>query len=236
MAARRKSSRLEKILIISIAVVMVIGMGLLFYPTLSDMLVTQRQAKKINTYEESIEKYSSEGFAVARKEAEAFNEMLRNDPDSEPGLLSASLEDAYHSALNMAGDGMMGFLSIPDLKLKIPIYHGTEESVMQESLGHLEGTTLPIGGDSTHAVISGHNGLTTARLFTGLSKMDIGSEFSVHVLGEELKYVVDQITTVLPDDISDVMITDGSDYVTLVTCTPYGINTHRLLVRGIRTT
>ena len=164
--------------------------------------------------------------------AEDYNARLAalTFPMTEYGQLS---ED-YDAALNASGDGVMGYIDIDKIQVKLPIYHGISDSVLAHAVGHIEGSSLPVGGESTHCVLSAHRGLPNAKLFTDLNKLEIGDTFRITVLDQAMIYEVDQIKTVLPTDVSDLLITEGEDYCTLVTCTPYGINTHRLLVRGHR--
>ena len=170
------------------------------------------------------------------EEAQEYNQSLVNttklyDPFSTTGKPSKE----YMNLLNVSKDGMMAYLQIPKIDVKLPIYHSTNNGVLQKGVGHMEGSSLPIGGTSTHAVLSGHRGLPNSKLFTDLDKMKVGDIFYISVLGDTLAYEVDQIKTVLPSQTDDIEIVDGEDYVTLVTCTPYSVNTHRLLVRGKRT-
>jgi sortase A len=164
--------------------------------------------------------------------AEDYNRSLLSRDN--PYLLDETQGEEYWELLNVAGNGIMGYIDIPSIKVQLPVYHGTSESILSIAIGHLEWTSLPTGGESTHCVVSGHRGLPSARLFTDLDKVTVGDIFLLNILDETLTYEVDQIKIVEPFDTSDLLITEGEDYVTLVTCTPYGINSHRMLVRGTR--
>ena len=194
----------------------------------------------ISGYEQVVsDKEAAEGidYDAERKKAEDYNEALLPCvlPDSFALAESSGVDPVYMNTLNIAGDEMMGSVEIPKINIKIPIYHTTEEDVLNKGAGHLEGSSLPVGGANTHAVISAHRGLPSAKIFTDLDQMKNGDIFLIHVLGKTLAYKVDQIKTVLPEESSELDIIEGEDHVTLVTCTPYGVNTHRLLIRGIRT-
>ena len=169
--------------------------------------------------------------------AHAYNKAIRpgtqmTDSFSQDALLSASAD--YHNQLNLTGDGIMGYIKIPSIRVDLPIYHGTEKMTLEKGVGHLLGTSLPVGGDSTHTVLTGHSGMAGKKMFSDVLQMGIGDVFYLEVLGETLAYQVDQINTVLPHDTSYLENLEGQDHCTLVTCTPFGVNTHRLLVRGIR--
>lgn len=184
----------------------------------------------MENYNQEVDNTGEEEKARLFEEAQIYNEYLL----SSNSFLAEEVNDAYWDLLKLNETDPMGFLEIPRLDVILPFYHGTDESVLQSAIGHLENTSLPIGGESTHAVFSGHRGLPDTTLFTDLDKMEIGDQFYITVLGETLAYEVDQILTVEPDEVEALMVVEGEDYVTLLTCTPYGINTHRLLVRGTR--
>ena len=173
-----------------------------------------------------------EDFTPILNSAADYNESLTLR--SNPYLLTEIQAGRYEQELNVSGDGIMGYIEIPCIQVQLPLYHGTSDTVLQVAIGHLDWTSLPVGGESTHCVVSGHRGLPSARLFTDLDKVAVGDTFLLHVLGEVLTYEVDQIKIVEPHVTEDLMIEEGKDLVTLVTCTPYGINSHRLLVRGHR--
>lgn len=214
--------------------VMLAGIGLLLYPTVSDLWNSYHQTKAIITYAKDVSDAGEETCAALWDAAEAYNARLAGK-ESRSSELSEEERADYERQLSITENSPMGFVEIPDIRVSLPIYHGTSEGVLQKAIGHIEGSSLPIGGKSTHAVISGHRGLPSARLFTDLDKLEEGDLFFLHVLGKTLTYEVDQILTVEPDELEALEIVPGQDYCTLVTCTPYGINSHRLLVRGNRT-
>ena len=217
-----------KILII----VCVIGLSLLLYPTVSNYWNSKHATRAINTYIDHLEKIDEERYKEIWVEATQFNaDLLERD---NMYCLSDELQERYIKCLDVSGTGVMGYVEIPKIDVSLPVYHGTSEAVLQQAVGHLEWSSLPVGGKSTHCVLSGHRGLPSAKLFTELDKLREGDSFTLIVLDERLTYEVDQIRTVLPSDVDTLLIEEGKDYCTLVTCTPYGINTHRLLVRGHR--
>ncbi len=219
---------------VSLVAMFLVGLGLLLYPTLSNYVNTLHQSKAIVSYVESIEKLNEEEYERILSEANEYNTTLANSYQSY--TLSEVNEEKYEKLLNVDGNGIMGYIQIPSINLSLPIYHGTDDYVLQSGIGHLDWTSLPIGGEGTHCVLSGHRGLPSAKLFTNLDKLVIGDTFMIRVLNEVLTYEVDQILIVDPNDTDELKIVPGKDYCTLVTCTPYGINTHRLLVRGHRIT
>lgn len=208
------------------------GLGLLLYPTVSDYWNSLHQSRAVTAYAETVANIDNDEYERLWAEATAYNADL-----ARTGVLWRMTDEqtqAYNSVLDVSDSGMMAYIEIPKINCSLPIYHGTGESVLQIAIGHLEGTSLPVGGESTHCVLSGHRGLPSARLFTDLDELVEGDEFLIRTLDEVLTYEVDQIRVVLPSDLSELNIVEGRDYCTLVTCTPYGINTHRLLVRGHR--
>ena len=213
-----------------LVIMFVIGLSLLLYPTISDYWNSFHQSSAITYYEDSVKIIDQDLYDKLWKEAYAYNEAL----DENKWVLSDKEMDVYKSLLDVSKQGIIGHIEIPKIKCELPIYHGVNESILQVAIGHLEGTSLPIGGGSTHAVLSGHRGLPSAKLFTDLDKMDIGDTFIIHVLNEIFTYEVDQIRIVLPNEFDLLNIVEGEDLVTLITCTPYGVNSHRLLVRGHR--
>lgn len=217
---------------ILLLLVLLAGLSLLLYPTVSDYWNSLVQTKAIATYAENVANLNEEEYSRILSEARAYNDGLIQR--SNDYLLSDAQEEEYERLLNVSGLGVMGYIEIPSIDCSLPIYHGTEESVLQIAIGHLEWTSLPVGGESSHCVLSGHRGLPSAKLFTNLDKLENGDVFLLRVLDEVLTYEVDQILIVEPEDTSALTIVPGKDYCTLVTCTPYGINTHRLLVRGHR--
>lgn len=222
-----------------ICIIFLAGLSLLLYPFVANQWNNYRQKQLISGYEQVVsEKEAAEGidYDAERKKAEDYNEALLPCvlPDSFALAESSGEDPVYMNTLNIAGDEMMGSVEIPKIDIKIPIYHTTEEEVLNKGAGHLEGSSLPVGGANTHAVISAHRGLPSASLFTDLDQMKVGDHFLLHVLDETLCYEVDKISVVKPEDTTALAVEDGQDLVTLLTCTPYGVNTERLLVRGHR--
>lgn len=222
-----------------ICIIFLAGLSLLLYPFVSNQWNNYRQKQLISNYEQVVsDKEAAEGidYDAERKKAEDYNEALLPCvlPDSFALAESSGVDPVYMNTLNIAGDEMMGSVEIPKINIKIPIYHTTEEEVLNKGAGHLEGSSLPVGGANTHAVISAHRGLPSASLFTDLDQLKEGDHFLIHVLNETLCYEVDKISVVKPEDTSALAVEDGQDLVTLLTCTPYGVNTERLLVRGHR--
>ena len=223
----------ENYLTISLVGILLIGLSLLLYPTVSDYWNSFHQSEAVAGYVQDVEDMSEQKKAEMLAAAQAYNQTLQTGviPDLN---LSSSEKTVYNQTLDVTGTGIMGYVEIPKLNTTLPIYHGTDDTILQVALGHIPGTSLPVGGKGTHAVISGHRGLASAKLFTNLDRLVEGDTFMIQVLDETLTYEVDQILTVTPDDVSALEIDPDQDYVTLVTCTPYGVNTHRLLVRGHR--
>ena len=222
-----------------IGIIFLAGLSLLLYPFVANQWNNYRQKQLISGYEQVVsDKEAAEGidYDAERKKAEDYNEALLPCvlPDSFALAESSGVDPVYMNTLNIAGDEMMGSVEIPKINIKIPIYHTTEEDVLNKGAGHLEGSSLPVGGANTHAVISAHRGLPSASLFTDLDQLKKGDHFLIHVLNETLCYEVDKISVVKPEDTSALAVEDGQDLVTLLTCTPYGVNTERLLVRGHR--
>ncbi len=229
----------KKLPIIFMVVIFLIGLGIMLYPVISNFYIEHKQSTVINNYEKVIENTSNEELKAEIERAQKYNELLTGnviitDPFDLEAQKKLKEDTDYFNIINLAGDGIMGYISIPKINVKLPIYHGTSEEVLQKGVGHLENTSLPIGGEGSHSVLSGHTGLSTAKLFTDLNKVEESNIFYMEVLGEKLAYKVDQIKVVEPHDTSDLVIDSTKDYVTLVTCTPYGVNSHRLLVRGVR--
>ena len=217
-------------------IVLLVAFSVLLYPTFSSYLNEKNSSKVVSNYDAESVKLSNAEKEQMLADARAYNqEMLGNidliDPFSQT---NTEIDERYQSLLNVDGSGMMGYIRIPKIKVELPIYHGTSETVLQAGVGHFWGTSLPVGGESTHTVLTGHRGLPTKTLFTNMDKLEVGDIFYIKVLGETLAYQIDQILTVLPEEKDALSIEPGQDYATLVTCTPYAINTHRLLVRGER--
>ena len=222
----------DTIYTVVLIVVLVIGLSLLLYPSFSDWWNSRVQTKLIANYKEIVAKLDAEDYSEFWDSAIAYNADLWTREN--PYLLTESQRESYGTQLDPAGDGILGYVEIPDIDILLPIYHGTDELVLQVAIGHLDWTSLPTGGEGTHCVISGHRGLPSARLFTDLDKLAVGDVFMLHVLDETLTYEVDQIRIVEPDETEELLLQEGRDLCTLVTCTPYGVNSHRLLVRGHR--
>ena len=222
----------DRIYTLILVVVLIAGLSLLLYPSFSDWWNSRIQTKLISHYNEVISTMNEEDYSAFWEGARAHNESLLSR--SNPYLLTDEQRESYWAQLDPGGDGVMGYVEVPSIGVTFPIYHGTDELVLQVAIGHLEWTSLPVGGESTHSVISGHRGLPSAKLFTDLDKLVVGDYFMLHILGETLTYEVDQIRIVLPQETDDLLIQEGKDLCTMFTCTPYGINSHRLLVRGHR--
>ena len=212
--------------------VLIIGLSLVLYPTFADWWNSFHQSKAVASYVEQVSNMDDEKYQEIWSAAWEYNRSLIDRPNSY--LLSEEQQEEYQALLNIGGNGIMGYIEIPKLDVVLPLYHGTEEGILQVAIGHLDWTSLPVGGESSHCVVSGHRGLPSARLFTDLDKMEVGDTFLLRILDEVLTYEVDQIRIVEPHVTDDLLIVEGEDLVTLVTCTPYGINTHRMLVRGHR--
>ena len=208
-----------------------IGLSVLLYPSVSNYWNKRTQSETIIDYETMLEQTPKADYTAQFDAASAYNDALYRL--SFPLLEYASLTD-YDEILNVNGNGMMGYVTISKIGVELPLYHGTDSTVLNVAIGHLEGSSLPVGGESTHAVLSAHRGLPSARLFTDLDRLEVGDVFTVTVLDRVCTYEVDQIRIVQPDDVGELQIVPGKDYCTLLTCTPYGINTERLLVRGVR--
>jgi len=217
---------------ILLASVFLIGLALLLYPAISNYVNTRHQSHAVASYENDIAKLAPEDYTPILQAAQAYNTTLLDNPDR---FLQTDEEAAtYQSLLNPTGNGIMGYVEISKIGVKLPIYHGTDESVLQVGAGHVEGTSLPVGGIGTHCAISGHRGLPSAMLFTDLDKLVVGDLFVIHVLDQVLTYQIDQVLVVKPSELDSLEIDPAKDYCTLITCTPYGVNSHRLMLRGMR--
>ena len=212
--------------------VFLLGLGLLLYPTVSDRWNARHQTRAITEYVEQVAALDDERYAALWDAAREYNAALAKKENR--FVMSTAEREEYEALLNVSGNGIMGYVEIPGIGCTLPIYHGTGEAVLQIGAGHLEGSSLPVGGAGTHCVLSGHRGLPSARLFTDLDKLSVGDRFTLRILDETLSYEVDQILIVEPNEVDALAIEAEKDYCTLVTCTPYGINSHRLLVRGHR--
>ena len=216
---------------IILILIFLVGLSVMLYPSVSDAVNRKHQSRAVAGYAEEVEQLSDADYQAYFDAADAYNRQLNTTPNAfyKPDLVSG-----YAQTLDISGTGIMGYITIPKISVELPIYHGTDEGVLQVAAGHLEGSSLPVGGAGTHAVISAHRGLPSAKLFTNLDELEVGDRFTITVLNRVLTYEVDQISIVLPTEIDQLLPTEGMDYVTLMTCTPDGINTHRLLVRGKR--
>ena len=216
---------------IILILIFLVGLSVMLYPSVSDAVNRKHQSRAVAGYAEKVEQLSDADYQTYFDAADAYNRQLNTTPNAfyKPDLVSG-----YAQTLDISGTGIMGYITIPKISVELPIYHGTDEGVLQVAAGHLEGSSLPVGGAGTHAVISAHRGLPSAKLFTNLDELEVGDRFTITVLNRVLTYEVDQISIVLPTETDQLLPTEGMDYVTLMTCTPYGINTHRLLVRGKR--
>jgi len=228
---KKRGKIISTIITVALILFLVVGLGVIFYPAISDWWNSLHASRAISDYVTAVEQVDNSELEKMIADAEAYNKRLY-------GNQTFDMEDQeyleYEKLLDISGTGIMGYISIPSINVNLPIYHGTSDEVLQIAAGHLAGSSLPVGGESTHSIISGHRGLPSAKLFTDLDKLVVGDTFVISILNENLTYRVDQIKVVLPEDTSELTITNGKDYCTLVTCTPYGINTHRMLVRGHR--
>ena len=226
---KKKNGNFTTLLLV---LILLTGLSLLLYPTVSDYWNSFHQTRAIATYAENVAIMDQEQYDEIWAAAKAYNASLAERDNA--FLLSDEQKEEYTRLLDVSGLGIMGYIEIPEIDVSLPIYHGTEESVLQIAVGHLEWSSLPVGGESTHCGLSGHRGLPSAKLFTNLDKLQTGDIFMLRILDDLLTYEVDQILIVEPQETGALRIEEGKDYCTLVTCTPYGINTHRLLVRGHR--
>lgn len=210
------------------------GIALLLYPAVGTYLNERSFSDAVRHYEQAVQTLPEEQRERMLDEAHAYNDSLRGDPVRDPFVANSgyAVPDDYADVLDVDGAGLMGTVSIPSLGIELPIYHGTSDEVLAHGAGHIPQTSLPVGGAGTHAVVTGHTGLPTARLFTDLERLGVGDVFVIEVLGERHAYAVDDVSVVEPDDVSSIRADDEHEYVTLLTCTPYGVNSHRLLVRG----
>lgn len=227
----RKKKKVSFSTIILVAI-MIVGFSVLLYPFASDYWNQFHQSRAINNYVAAVDEISPEEYMAMLEQAQKYNADLVHNPNRYH--MSEADRKVYNSLLNVGNDGIMGFIQIPRIGVSLPIYHGTSDEVLNTASGHIEGTSLPVQGETVHSVLSGHRGLPTAKLFTDLDELAEGDLFTITVLKETLTYQVDQIRIVLPSEMQDLEFSMGEEHCTLITCTPYGINTHRLLVRGKR--
>lgn len=233
-AGDRKPAGKRKVSISTVVmtIVLVIGLAIMAYPTFSDWWNSFHQSQAIAAYSVAVDETDPKKLEAMLQAAREYNARLATNGGR--FTMTDAQRDEYNSLLNLTGNGMMGYISIPSIGVNLPIYHGVDETHLQVAVGHIEGSSLPVGGETTHSVVSAHRGLPSAKLFTDLDKLSEGDIFIFTVLNQTITYQVDQIRIVEPSDMSDLAITQDADYATLITCTPYGINTHRLLVRGHR--
>lgn len=226
----------EKILLIIAIIFIIVGTGIFLYPSISNYFAEKNHVEAIRNYDKMVVKIGEDSLKKEKEKAQTYNENLSGDPVHDPFVLGSgyALPENYKEVLNISGDGIMGYIQIPKISVDLPIYHGTSEEVLEKGVGHIQNTSVPIGGNSTHSVLTGHTGLPNAELFTRLDELVVGDIFYIHILNDILTYKVYEIKVVLPDNISELQITNGNDFVTLVTCTPYGVNSHRLLVKAKR--
>lgn len=217
-----------------IIIIALLGVGLCAYPVLSNYITEKNSSYAADAYAEKISELKEEELKKAWEEAEEYNQNLEGNPVHDPYLEGTGMvmSDNYYEVLNI--DESMGYITIPKIDVKLPIFHGTAEETLAKGVGHLEGSSMPIGGNSSHSVLTGHTGLTTAKMFTDLTELTEGDLFFIHVLNQTLAYQVDRIKVTEPNSTQDLARVPGEDYSTLITCTPYGVNSHRLLVRGTR--
>lgn len=216
---------------IILAIIFLIGLSVMLYPTVSDYWNSRVQSQAVAAYNNKVQNMSKEDYQRMFSEADAYNEKIK---DIDQPFENYEQVPGYEDILDVSGTGIIGYITIDKIKAELPIYHGTSEGVLQIGVGHLEGSSMPVGGTGTHAVLSAHRGLPSAKLFSNLDEMEEGDTFQVTVLNRVLTYQVDQIRIVEPGDLDELKVDPQKDYCTLMTCTPYGINTHRLLVRGVR--
>ncbi len=228
------TKRKNKILTFVLVILLILSIVAVLYPTVSNYITARIHSQEIENYNAAVENIEDEEYASILEAAEEYNREL-DETGSESMLVYPDQIEGYENLLDVDGNGLMGYVTIDKIDVNLPIYHGTDSSTLAKGAGHLQGSSLPVGGSGTHAVISAHRGLPSSKFFTDLDKLEIGDTFTITVLNETLTYKVDQIHIVYPSDVDDLYTEDGMDYCTLMTCTPYGINTYRLLVRGVRT-
>lgn len=230
--SNKENSAMKKLSTVFLIATFVAGLSLLLYPTVSNYWNTLHASRAVATYVDAVQNMGEDKRREMLQKAIDYNKSLTSD--NQRLTISSARRQEYESILDVDGNGMIGYIEIPNVNITLPVYHGTNDDVLQIAVGHLDWTSLPVGGTSTHCVLSGHRGLPSAKLFTNLDQVKEGDTFVIRVLDEVLTYEVDQIRIVEPAAVDDLMIENGKDYCTLVTCTPYGVNSHRLLVRGHR--
>lgn len=232
---KKKRRKLRKTILVP-TMIFIVGAGIFLYPAISNYITSKQHEANLETYTATLSQESQEEIDKQWEEAKIYNDNLAGDPLHDPFVVGSGyvVPDNYESVLNVNGDGIMCSIEIPKIDVYLPVYHGTSEETLAKGAGHIEATSLPIGGSNRHSVISAHRGLPSSLLFTRLDELVVGDIFNIHVLNEIHSYEVDQIQTILPEELSSLQSVEGEDYITLLTCTPYGVNTHRLLVRGHR--
>lgn len=234
---KKSRNKSDKILLIISIILILGGLVIFLYPTISNYLAEKNQVEIIREYEEMVVQINENQINQEMQKAQTYNENLSGEPVHDPFVEGSgyALPENYTEVLNLAKDGVMAYIEIPKISVYLPIYHGTSNEVLENGVGHIQSTSVPIGGESTHSVLTGHTGLPSAELFTRLDELVVGDIFYIHVLNEVLTYKIYETKVILPDEIDELQITSGRDLITLVTCTPYGVNTHRLLVKAERT-
>lgn len=234
---KKSRNKSDKILLIISIILILGGLVIFLYPTVSNYLAEKNQVEIIREYEEMVVQINENQINQEMQKAQTYNENLSGEPVHDPFVEGSgyALPENYTEVLNLAKDGVMAYIEIPKISVYLPIYHGTSNEVLENGVGHIQSTSVPIGGESTHSVLTGHTGLPSAELFTRLDELVVGDIFYIHVLNEVLTYKIYETKVILPDEIDELQITSGRDLITLVTCTPYGVNTHRLLVKAERT-
>ena len=233
---KNEKNKTDKVLLIISIIFIIVGVIIFSYPTVSNYFAEKNQVEVIREYEEMVVQIDKDEIELEKEKAQTYNENLSGEPVHDPFIAGSgyALPENYTEVLNISEDGAMAYIEIPKISVHLPIYHGTSDEVLQKGVGHIQSTSIPIGGESTHSVLTGHTGLPSAELFTRLDELEIGDIFYIHVLNDILTYKIYETKVILPDNIDELQITSGKDLITLVTCTPYGINTHRLLVKAER--
>lgn len=234
---KKVENKVDRILLVVALIFILGGFCIFLYPNVSNYFAEKNQVEAIREYDNLIVNIDKKELEQEWQKAQTYNENLSGDPVHDPFVEGSgyALPENYKEVLNIAKDGTMAYIEIPKISVYLPIYHGTSSEVLEKGVGHIESTSVPIGGESTHSVLTGHTGLPSAELFTRLDELVIGDIFYIHVLDEVLTYKIYETKVILPDKIDELQITKGNDLITLVTCTPYGVNTHRLLVKAERT-
>lgn len=232
-----KKDKSGKLLLIISIIFILGGSGIFLYPNISNYFAEKNHIEVIRQYDEIITKTDEETLNKEWQKAQTYNENLSGEPVHDPFVAGSgyALPDNYKDVLNISKDGIMAYIEIPKISVNLPIYHGTNEEALSKGIGHIQSTSLPIGGNSTHCVLTGHTGLPNAELFTRLDELNVNDIFYINILGKTLTYKIYETKIILPDEIDELQVESGKDYITLVTCTPYGVNSHRLLVKATQT-